>query len=66
MDYKQNKHEIQEMIFLMRRREDLMSLEEHIVLSYMLQKRLENMTPEKVINFFKLKVELDKQIIEYI
>lgn len=56
--------DIYEMIFLCRRREILMSIEEYIVFDYFFQERLLNMTHDEREKTLEIKKELTKILNE--
>ena len=65
MDDKYNKHDVMEMIFLTKRKEALMSIQELIVLDYFFKNRLLNLTPEERTKITQLRENLTKMLIEY-
>ena len=65
MDDKYNKHDVMEMIFLNKRKEALMSIQELIVLDYFFKNRLLNLTPEERTKITQLRENLTKMLMEY-
>ena len=65
MDDKYNKHDVMEMIFLTKRKEALMSIQELIVLDYFFKNRLLNLTPEERTKITQLRENLTKMLMEY-
>ena len=64
-DGKYNFHDTMEMIFLTKRKEQLMSIEELIVFDYFFKNRLLNLTPEERKRITRLKEALTKLLTEY-
>lgn len=58
-------HENYEMIFLCKRRCNLMSIEEHIVFDYFFKNRLLKLTPEERTQIIKLREGLTKLIRDW-
>lgn len=58
-------HEILEMIFLTKRKVELLSIEEHIVYEFLFNKRRLNLTDEERDKINKLRESLTKVLIEW-
>ena len=64
-DYKMNIHEIYEMFFLLKRKEQLMNMEEHLVLEYLYHNRLLKLNPDEQIKILKMRETLTKLLMEW-
>ena len=65
MDANYNRHDVNEMIFLTKRKEALMSIQEHIVYEFLYHKRLLKLTPEERTKIIQLRESLTKLIMEW-
>lgn len=57
--------DINEMIFLTKNRERLMSIDEHIIYNYLFELRLLKLTPDERIEILKLREQLTKMLKEW-
>lgn len=62
---KYGKNDIHEMIFLLKRREELMSLSEHIVLEYLYHNRLLKLTTNERNKILQMREQLTKLLMEW-
>ena len=62
---KYNLHDILEMIFLTKRKEALMSIEELIIFDYFFKNRLLHLTQEERLKITQLRENLTKILMEY-
>ncbi len=63
MDAKYDMHDIHEMVFLVKRKEELYSMEEHIVVEFLFHNRLLKLTPEEKIRVLQLRENLTKLLM---
>ena len=64
-DGKYNLHDMMEMIFLTKRKQALMSMEELIVFDYFFKNRLLNLTPQERTKITQLRENLTKLLMDY-
>ena len=64
-DGKYNFHDTMEMIFLTKRKQGLMSIEELIVFDYFFKNRLLNLTPQERTKITQLRENLTKILMDY-
>ena len=64
-DGKYNLHDMMEMIFLTKRKQALMSMEELIVFDYFFKNRLLNLTPQERTKITQLRENLTKILMDY-
>ena len=65
MDSKYDMHDIHEMVFLVKRKEELFSMEEHIVIEFLYHNRLLKLTPEERVKVLQLRENLTRLLIEW-
>ena len=65
MDDKYNIHDVFEMVFLTKRKEALMSIQEHIVYEFLYHNRLLKLTPEERTKIIQLRESLTKLLMEW-
>ena len=64
-EYKYDKQDLFEMIFLTKRREKLMSISEHIVIEYLYHNRLLELTTDEKKKTLQMREQLTKLLIEF-
>ena len=64
-DDKHNIHDVSEMVFLTKRKEGLMSMQEHIVIEFLFHNRLLKLTTEERKKILKMRESLTQLLMEW-